>query len=101
MAVTVFFSWQSDRQSKTCRNFIEDALEKAVKSISNNLVVDEPIRVDKDTEGVSGTPPIFETIRQKIEAAATVVSDVTFVAKRSNGDPTPPNRRHIFAKHCR
>lgn len=92
MGTTVFFSWQSDRSSKDCRNFIDDALKKALKRISNDLVVDEPIRVDKDTEGVSGTPPIFETIRQKIESAAAVVIDVTFVAKRLNYEQTPnPN----------
>jgi len=92
MAVTVFFSWQSDRPAKTCKSFIEDALEKAVKRISNELIVDEPIRIDRDTEGVSGTPPIFDTICKKIEAAAATVSDVTFVSSRPKGEPSPnPN----------
>jgi hypothetical protein len=92
---TVFFSWQLDRPSSDCRNFIDKALETAVRNISRDIAVDEPprdIQVDKDTKNVAGSPPIFETILEKIERAAVFVPDLTFVGTRANGDPTPnPN----------
>ena len=91
-ATTVFFSWQSDTGTSEGRNFIERALEMAVKRISNELQVEEaprgPLQIDKDTKDVPGSPPIFETIRRKIDAAAIFIPDLSFVAKRPNGDPS-------------
>src|SRR5271170_2987633 len=89
---TVFFSWQSDRGGKD-RNFIERALEIATLRISQDLEVDEDprdrVELDRDTQGVPGSPQIFDTIRKKIEAAAAFVADLTFVSTRPNGDPSP------------
>jgi hypothetical protein len=94
-ATTVFFSWQSDRPPKDCRNFIGKALEMTVRNISRDIAVDQPsrdIQLDKDTKDVAGSPPVFETIREKIERAAVFVPDLTFVGTRPNGEPTPnPN----------
>ena len=36
MKVSIFYSWQSDLPSKTNRNFIEDAIKKALKSINKD-----------------------------------------------------------------
>jgi len=48
--------------------------------------------VDMDTKGVSGSPPIVDTIFKKIDAAAIFVADLTFVGNRLSGNPTPnPN----------
>lgn len=96
MSDTVFFSWQSDRPTSEGRNFIERALEIAVKSISRDIELQQALRdgleVDKDTKNVPGSPKIFETILEKIERATVFVPDFTFVANRPNGDPTPnPN----------
>ena len=95
MSYTVFFSWQSDRPSREGRNFIEAALEEAVKRVAADSSVDEPYRelsVDKDTKNVSGSPRIFETILLKIDQAAAFVADLTFCGNRAEGDPTPnPN----------
>src|ERR1017187_7145952 len=95
-AATVFFSWQSDIPTRDGRNFIEKALQDAAYRISQELTVDEPERgsilIDKDTQGVSGSPAIFDTILDKIERAAVFVPDLTFVSSRPNGDPSPnPN----------
>jgi hypothetical protein len=95
-ATTVFFSWQSDRPTREGRNLIAAALDAAVQRISQDLQVDEPsrpqLRVDRDTRDVPGSPPIFDTIRQKIERAAVFVPDLTFVSQRPNGEPSPnPN----------
>lgn len=92
---TVFFSWQSDTGNAD-KNFIERALDSAIKRISKDLEIAEdprdPLELDKDTQGVPGSPNIFDTIRAKIDRAAIFIADLTFVASRSKGEPTPnPN----------
>lgn len=96
MATTIFYSWQSDHPSKEGRNFIEKALEKAIENLSSGIELQEAVReqieLDRDTKNVPGSPNIFHAILEKIEKAALIVSDLTFVANRPNGDPTPnPN----------
>lgn len=85
----VFYSWQSDTPAKEGRSFIEGALQKAVKRLRADLMVEDALReniaVDKDTQGVPGSPPIFDTILQKIEKAGAFVADVTFTASGQNG----------------
>jgi hypothetical protein len=91
-ATTVFFSWQSDRPTKEGRNLIEKALRIALERIAQDIQIDESPReltLDKDTEGVAGSPPVFDTILGKIDRAAVFVPDLTFVAVRPNGDPIP------------
>lgn len=94
-AATVFFSWQSDRPTKEGRNLIEKALRIALERVETDIQIDESPReliLDKDTEGVPGSPPVFDTILEKIDRAAVFVPDLTFVAARQNGDPIPnPN----------
>ncbi len=96
MSKTVFFSWQSDRPTREGRNLIDRAFEAAVSRIADDSTVEEAVRegltVDKDTKGVPGSPPLFDTILKKIEGATVFVPDLTFVGTRSNGEPTPnPN----------
>lgn len=97
MTDTIFFSWQSDTKSRVGRGFIEKALNTAVKELHAKLSVEEPdrdteLKIDKDTAGVAGSPPIVDTIFTKIDKATAVVVDVTFAGQRPNGDPTPnPN----------
>lgn len=96
MAKTIFFSWQADRPSKTCRNFIESSLERAIGILHKDLPVEEAereeIQIDRDTKGVGGMPPIVETIFKKIDGASIFIADLTFVGERADGRPTPnPN----------
>jgi hypothetical protein len=96
MATTaIFFSWQADTPTREGRNFIERALERTVSRIGEDTSVEEAVRelaVDRDTKGVSGFPPIVDTIFRKIDRAAVFVPDLTFVGKRLDGRPTPnPN----------
>lgn len=95
MPITVFFSWQADTEKRGGRNLIDRALERAAARISRDAEVEEAIRelaVDRDTKGVAGSPPIVDTIFKKIDAAAAFVPDLTFIAKRPDGRPTPnPN----------
>ncbi len=53
---------------------------------------DPKLRVDSDTKGVAGSPPIVDTIFRKIDDAAVFVPDLTFIGKRPDDRPTPnPN----------
>jgi hypothetical protein len=96
MGHSVFFSWQSDRPAKEGRNLIEQALSYAIGKVGDDLEMEEALReglkLDKDTKGVPGSPPIFDTILGKIGNAAVFVADLTFAGIRASGDPTPnPN----------
>lgn len=79
---TVFYSWQSDLPGSTNRNFIEDALDKALRALLKDPNVYQPPReVDKDTLGVAGSPHIAETIFDKIDSASACVFDVSIVLR--------------------
>ncbi len=96
MSHTVFYSWQSDRSTKEGRNLIERALAIAVKRIAGDMELDPSLReelvLDKDTQGIPGSPPIFQTILAKIDAASIFVADLTFCGSRHDSRPTPnPN----------
>src|SRR5271170_1762047 len=97
MTQKLFFSWQTDTPRLTGRNFLERALEDVLKILHEDATVESAIReegleLDSDTRGVPGTPPVMEAIYKKIDEAAVVVADLTFVGKRIDGRPTPnPN----------
>lgn len=88
----VFYSWQSDLPNPTNRGFIQAALEKAAANISSDdTVAVEPV-VDRDTQGVPGSPDIAATIFAKIIASDVFVADVSIVSEPGAKRPTPnPN----------
>lgn len=92
MKKIVFYSWQSDLPNPTNRGFIQQALEKAVTTIADDHTVEvEPV-VDRDTEGVAGSPDIASTIFAKITASDVFVADVSIISNPKEGRPTPnPN----------
>ena len=95
MSITVFFSWQADHPNREGRGLIEWALNRAIKKIRSDVEIEPAAReaqIDHDTQGVSGSPPIVDTIFQKIDKATVFVPDLTFVGRRVGGRPTPnPN----------
>lgn len=87
---TLFYSWQSDRPSDLCRNFLAEALKLAVQKIRETREV--IVVIDADTQGVSGTPPLSETILRKIDACDGFLADLTLVAATETGKASPnPN----------
>ncbi len=88
----VFYAWQAILANSTNRGFIKKALEDAAKVIKKDGTLDiEPV-IDRDTEGVPGSPDIAVTIFEKIASASVVVADVSFVGSQQDGRPTPnPN----------
>lgn len=66
---SVFYSWQSDLPSKSNRGLIQDALEKAAKRLrADGSLGIEPV-VDRDTQGIAGSPDIHAAILLKIAAS--------------------------------
>src|SRR5215468_822910 len=88
----VFYSWQSDLPNPTNRGFIQKALEDAAATIAaDDTIAIEPV-VDRDTQGVAGSPDIASTIFAKITAADIFVADISIVVKPAEGRPSPnPN----------
>jgi len=91
-AAWIFYSWQSDLDGKTNRNFIEECLRRATKTIRNDdSVLVDPV-IDRDTRGVAGAPDIGATIFAKIETSTAFVCDVSCINRDKGGRPTPnPN----------
>lgn len=75
----VFYSWQSDLPNGTNRTFIEEALKKAAKNIREDESIEvEPV-VERDTEGVAGSPDIAGTIYRRIAKADVFVCDISIM----------------------
>lgn len=84
--LTLFYAWQMDHPSRICRDFIRRALDDAVALLAAEGIA---LKIDSDTQGVSGTPHVSDTILQKIRDCDLFLADVTFVAQA--GDKLIPN----------
>jgi len=92
MKRVIFYSWQSDLPNSTNRGFIEKALERATSAIASDDSIEvEPV-IDRDTQGIAGSPDISATIFHKIEAADMMVADVSIIGRLENERAMPnPN----------
>ncbi|MBC2581391.1 hypothetical protein [Clostridium sp. DJ247] len=76
--MNIFYSWQSDLDNKSNRNFIQKALYKAV----SDMEIDENvgfINIDRDTKDTSGAVNIRDTILHKILQSQILVYDVSII----------------------
>lgn len=87
LPVTLFYSWQMDRPTHVCRDFIRKALDEAVAILDAGGEI--ALTIDSDTQGEPGTPPISDTILKKIRACDIFLADMTFVAQA--GEKLIPN----------
>jgi predicted nucleotide-binding protein len=89
---TIFYSWQSDLDAKYNRNFILDALEKAVKALGRDSSVTLDAVIDRDTMGLPGSPSIVESITAKIAKSDLFIADISIIGPKRKYRPTPnPN----------
>ena len=89
---TVFYSWQSDLPNSTNRGFIEECLNRAVKQLKAESELSVDPCIDRDTQGVPGSPDIVATIFEKIESCSLFVCDVSIINSGAKERPTPnPN----------
>ena len=95
----VFYAWQSDTVQRHNRFLIRMALEEAARRISADVVIGTRVRIDLDTEGVLGQPPITDTILGKIQTCDVFVPDFTFVATTEGGKlvPNPERDARVLA----
>jgi hypothetical protein len=92
--VKVFYCWQSDRNPRICRHFIQACLRDAIKQlqkamkapVDTKVEVAPDIMLDHSTEGVPGIPKIADTIAEKIKDCDVFVADVTHVYNYRTAD---------------
>ena len=87
----VFYSWQSDLPAKTNRTLIQNALEGAAKELKASGALSIVPVIDRDTQGVPGSPDIGQAIFGKIASAAAFVCDVSFINRPAEGKRLTPN----------
>ena len=92
MANSVFFAWQLDIRAEDNRTFIWESIKSACLKLKNDTTPELSPRPEKDTEGVSGSPNIVQTIFRKIDVCSVFIADVTFIAKSESNKYLPnPN----------
>jgi hypothetical protein len=80
MEVVIFFSWQSDIPAKYCKGFILRALEKSVAQLQKRPQYSNiKLKIEIDSRGVPGSPPILGTINERISTCQIFIADVTFI----------------------
>lgn len=91
---TVFWSWQSDYDEKSCRYFVRDALKEAIAQIADGMRVEPADRpsLDHDTKDARGMVDIKSVILEKIQRCSLFVADLTPISKTDKGKWVPnPN----------
>ena len=86
----IFFSWQSDLEPKTHRNYIEKCIKKSIKSLNKDNELHLFLEYDRDTLGLLGTPDISSSIFDKINKCTLFIADIsniTSTPKRSIPNP--------------
>jgi hypothetical protein len=78
-------------------NVLREALEQPHSDATlENALRDATVELDKDTQGVAGSPPITDTILQKIKECSVFVADLSFVGESKPGLKTIPNDSRFF-----
>lgn len=99
---TIFYSWQSDLPSHINREFIQDSIEEAIKIVNQEVEIDtsprkddQILELDHNTRNTPGSPPIVQTIFDKIDKCEMFLADLTFVAKALKKNPTTKKFRLV------
>ena len=100
-AFRIFYAWQSDRPANLCRSLIRNALDDAKKQIQGDLAIEDApeIEIDQDTQGKPGSPPVAETILQKIRECDAFVADLTFTGKRADEPRSPVPNPNVLIEY--
>jgi len=88
----VFYSWQSDLDPNVTRSFVLNALEDAAKRLRTDKSIKVVPVIDRDTQGIGGSPDIAHTIFSKIDKCQIFVCDVSLITPQNAKRPAPnPN----------
>ena len=91
MKKRIFYSWQSDLPNNTNRGFINEALKRAIDELNFDKEFSIIPFLDRDTEGLTGSPDIVASIFEKIKDSSVFVCDVSIVNKNDNSSRLTPN----------
>lgn len=92
MPDTVFYAWQSDHPPNINKNFIRDAIDRAINALNAELGVEDAVRADQDTQGVPGDINVAEVIFEKIDRCRIFIADITTITPPGSSRPSPnPN----------
>jgi hypothetical protein len=87
--VKVFFSWQSDTPARIGRTFLSEAIKQAVVQLKVAAGIEEADRLAAPSEAgeerAEGSPRHLKELLKRIDAAATLVADVTPVGQSFKG----------------
>lgn len=78
MGYRIFYSYQSDITKKLNQKFIRDAIKDAISSITQYQI--EPLI--EGFYGVSGNPPLAETMLEQSESSDIFIGDMTFTSSK-------------------
>lgn len=87
----IFFSWQSDLDTKTHRNFIEKCVKKSIKSLNKENELHIFLEYDRDTLGLLGSPDISSSIFDKIKKCTLFIADISNITSSANRSIPNPN----------
>ena len=87
----IFFSWQSDLDSKTHRNFIEKCIKKSLKALNKVDELHVFLEYDRDTLGLLGSPDISISIFEKIDKCALFIADISNITSTDKRTIPNPN----------
>lgn len=86
MDYKVFYSWQSDLDSRTNEQFIEEALKNAIEKLNKDSSLSVNLIFDRDIANIPGSPEIAATILAKIEESNIFVGDVSIINSKHSQD---------------
>lgn len=84
MVLKLFFSWQSDTDSKKLQHtrFIRECIHIAIRNVNKELKYVE-IKYQEGISGVPGSPELISEIEMRIKEAHIFVGDLTFINKET------------------
>lgn len=84
MDLKLFFSWQSDSDTKKLHHtrFIRECIQTAIKNVNKELRY-VTIKYQEGIGGVSGSPELISEIEKRIKEAHIFVGDLTFINKET------------------
>ena len=89
---TIFFSWQSDLPNSYNRNLIENVIKSTLKKINRENNLSLVLDIDRNTDGLLGSPDIADSILKKIDKCDIFIADISIINKSSTFRKTPnPN----------
>ena len=96
MEYSIFYSWQSDLPNNTNRSFIEKALNNAAAVLSKDDNFTITAVIDRNTDGLPGSPSIAHSISDKIAKCDLFVCDVSIINSETNKERPTPNPNILF-----